>query len=367
MKKTHSISVFFPAYNEEKNIKASIEKALETLVQITDTYEVIVVNDGSHDNTALVVQEFAKKNSHVKLVQHERNKGYGEGLKSGISSAKYDYIFFTDSDLQFDLNELKTFVEYIPEYDVVIGYREIRNDPKIRLLNANLWNIANRILFGLKVRDIDCAFKLLKRDQMQKIRLTSGGAMTSAEILLKLNEMGVKMKELPVTHFSRKAGTQTGAKPSVILRAGKEMWHLYSVEMGEKTQIQFVKFAIIGVLNTVTTLFIYTLLTRFVPFFSRELIGAEVLAYVAGMVVSFKFNRRWTFREYWKTNYQEVLRFLTTSITALVGNILIFYFLVEIIKFYDIISVLLCAIFTFAWNFILSKYWVFKKNTVERI
>lgn len=356
-----SISAFFPAYNEEKNIGKSIEKALEVLAQITSTYEVIVVDDGSKDKTASVVEEYAKNNSYVRLVKHTVNKGYGEGLKSGISAAKYDYIFFADADLQFDLDELKIFTEYIPEYDLVIGYRKHRSDPKIRLLNAKLWNIANRIMFGLKVRDIDCAFKLFRRDLVQKISITSGGAMTSAEMLLKLNDIGATIKELPVTHMPRKMGSQTGAKLHVIVRAFREMWRLYSVEMGDKTQIQFLKFAIVGVLNTITTLFVYTSLTRFIPLFFGELILAEAISYGAGMIVSFRFNRRWTFREYWKTNYKEVLRFFATTFSALVANVFIFYILVNETDLHDIVSVVISAIFTVAWNFLLSKYWVFRK------
>jgi len=132
--------------------------------------------------------------------------------------------------------------------------------------------------------------------------------------------------------------------------------------MGDKTQIQFLKFAIIGVLNFMTTIIVYTLLTRFIPFFFLKLPLSEGLSYAAGMIVSFKFNRRWTFREYWKTNYKEVLRFLATNAFSLVLNVLIFHILTSTVELYDIISVFVSAIFTVAWNFILSKYWVFKKK-----
>jgi glycosyltransferase involved in cell wall biosynthesis len=232
MKNSPSISIFFPAYNEEKNISTSIEKALNTVQQITDTYEVIVVDDGSKDKTSEIVQRYAKNNPHVRLIQHSKNKGYGDALKSGIGGARYDYIFFTDSDLQFDLDELKIFATYIPQYDTVIGYRKNRNDPFIRIVNAKLWNIANRILFGLKVKDIDCAFKLLRRDMVQKISILSGGAMISAEMLIKLDDLGITIKELPVTHFPRTMGSQTGANIHVIIRAFKEMWKLFLLRNG---------------------------------------------------------------------------------------------------------------------------------------
>jgi glycosyltransferase involved in cell wall biosynthesis len=234
MNKISSISLFFPAYNEEKNIGESITKALDVLKQITSTYEIIVVNDGSKDNTSIVVNEFAKNNSNVRLIEHQKNKGYGEGLKSGISAARYEYIFFTDSDLQFDLNELKIFIGYVPEYDMVVGYRKNRSDHIIRLVNAKLWNVANRILFGLKIRDMDCAFKLFRRDLAQNISLTTGGAMTSVEIFIKFKDLGAKIKELPVTHLPRKAGFQTGANLNVILRAFNEMFKVFLVRNGWK-------------------------------------------------------------------------------------------------------------------------------------
>ncbi len=356
-----SISAFFPAYNEEKNIGECVKQTVKVLSEITDKYEVIVIDDGSKDSTSEIVETFVKQNEHVKLIKHPQNRGYGDALKTGLQAVRYDYIFFTDSDLQFDLNELKTFAEYIPKYDVVIGYRKNRRDPKIRLLNAKLWNIANWVMFGLKVKDIDCAFKLFKKDLMDKITLTTGGAMTSAEMLLKFNDLGAKIKELPVTHLPRKMGLQTGANIKVILRAFKEMWKLYSVEMGEKTQIQFMKFAIVGVLNTITTLLIYTFITRFTTLFIENLTWAEAISYSAGMIVSFKFNRSWTFREQWKTNYKEVMRFLATTISALVANVIIFHILVEFTQINDIIVVIVSAIFTVAWNFLLSKYWVFRK------
>jgi glycosyltransferase involved in cell wall biosynthesis len=357
-----SISAFFPAYNEEKNIGQCISETVKVLSEVTDTYEVIVIDDGSKDNTAKIVENYAHENAHVKLIRHQTNKGYGDALKTGLKAVKYEYIFFTDSDLQFDLSELKKFTQYIPEYDVVIGYRQNRRDPKIRLINAKLWNIVNRIMFGLKVKDIDCAFKLFRKDLMDKIVLTTGGAMTSAEMLLKFNDLGATIKELPVTHLPRTMGSQTGANIKVILRAFKEMWRLYSVEMGEKTQIQFMKFAIVGILNTATTLFIYALLTRFTSFFILKLTWAEAISYGAGMIVSFKFNRSWTFREHWKTNYKEVLRFLITNFSALLANVLVFYLLVTLSQINDFVAVTTSAVVTVAWNFLLSKYWVFKKT-----
>ncbi len=356
-----SLSIFFPAYNEEKNIIKSIEAALIVARSITKTYEVIVVNDGSRDATATLVQECAHKDPHVRLIDHEKNKGYGDALKSGLAHSKYDFIFFTDADLQFDLSELKNFCEYATKYDVIIGYRKNRQDHWMRLVNAKLWNIANRVLFGLKVRDIDCAFKLMRKEYLQKISLSAGGAMISAEMLLKLQETGARIIELPVTHYKRIEGSPTGANPKVILRAGKEMWRLYSVEMGEKTQIQFLKFAIIGTINTTFGLIVYILLTRVV---SLKYLAAEIITYSLGTMLSFLLNKRWTFQEYWQTNLAEFKRYLGTTASAIAINACAFTLLLHF-GLFDIASVLVAAVFTIAWNFLLSKYWVFQKTELD--
>ena len=160
--------------------------------------------------------------------------GYGSALKTGIKAAKLDYIFFTDADLQFDIIELQNLLVHADSYPVVIGYRAPRQDPAMRLLNARVWNFLNRTLFGLKVRDIDCAFKIFKRTEVQSLTLRSKGAMISAEILIRLSRRKVAIKEVPVSHLPRVAGSPTGAKPAVIARAFGEMVRLYRGELGPR-------------------------------------------------------------------------------------------------------------------------------------
>jgi glycosyltransferase involved in cell wall biosynthesis len=223
----NSISVFFPAYNEGKNIRKTIEKAQDVLRGICPVFEIIVVDDGSRDDTADIVRDIMIKNPEVRLVQHSVNQGYGQALQSGIEASKYEYIFFSDADLQFDIGELHKFVEFIPEYDAVIGYRKKRRDRFIRILNARMWNIANFLAFGLRARDIDCAFKLIKSSILKKISLHSKGALISSEMLLKLSDAGAKIKELPVTHYPRNFGTPTGGNIGVIFKAFIEMGKLY--------------------------------------------------------------------------------------------------------------------------------------------
>lgn len=226
-KKRESISVVFPAYNEEANIGKAVSEAIQILPSLTDDWEVLVVNDGSKDRTVEILKEYTKRNPNVSAIHHPSNRGYGAALKSGITSAKKDLIFFCDSDLQFDLRELIKLLEWIGDYDIVIGYREKRQDSFPRRLNAFGWNILVRLLLGLKVKDIDCAFKIFKREVFQKVKIDAVGAMVNTDILSQAFKYGFRFKEIPVSHFPRLQGKQTGANPKVIIRAFRELIRLY--------------------------------------------------------------------------------------------------------------------------------------------
>ncbi len=221
----YSLSIVLPAYNEAENIDRSVKTLIDVSRSICDKFEIIVVNDGSTDRTSSILNSIDSKN--LVIVNHKNNLGYGEALKSGIRSTMYDYIFITDSDLQFDANELCEFIKFIPEYDAVVGYRYKRNDPIIRLINAWIWNKINKLLFGLNYKDIDCAFKLFKASKLKNIKLISSGAMISPELMFNMKSQGCKIKELPVKHFARIHGNPTGAKFHVIFRAGKEVVGFY--------------------------------------------------------------------------------------------------------------------------------------------
>src|SRR6185437_8966061 len=208
MIKPISLSIFFPTYNEEKNIRESVERTLRVAEEspYISEFEILIINDGSSDRTKKVAEELMKEYREVRLITHDKNQGYGAALKTGIAAAQLDYIFFTDADLQFDIIELQNLLVHLDEYPVVIGYRAPRQDPYMRLLNARVWNLLNRVLFGLKVRDIDCAFKIFKRSEVQPLRLRSKGAMISAETLIRLKRRHVPIKEVPVSHLPRVAG-----------------------------------------------------------------------------------------------------------------------------------------------------------------
>ena len=222
-----NVSVIFPAYNEEANIADTIAQTVPALVEIADQWEIIVVDDGSSDGTARIIREFADRSPNIIGIHHPSNRGYGAALKSGIMQAKQELIFFCDSDLQFDIRELERLMQWIDTYDIVIGFREKRRDPLYRKINAFSWNMLVRYLLGLKVRDIDCAFKIFHRRVFEKIEIRAVGAMVNTEILAQAVRYGFSIKEIPVSHYPRLKGKQTGANLRVIVRAFKELMRLY--------------------------------------------------------------------------------------------------------------------------------------------
>ena len=226
--KLSSISIFMPAFNEEGNIATTIIDARDSAKAVANEYEIIVVDDGSRDRTDEVVMELAKHDPNIRLVKHEKNKGYGAAVKTGLKACRKDWIFFTDSDGQFHYDELPQFVKSIGKYDLIIGYRKKRMDPFHRVFVAQvLLKIWNFVLFGLTVRDVDCAFKLFKKEVRDSVHLDTESAITVTEFIVKAKSLGYKILQLPVTHYPRKFGEQTGGNWRVIARAARESFHLY--------------------------------------------------------------------------------------------------------------------------------------------
>lgn len=222
-----SISAVLPAYNEEAIIARTVEAVDETLKQLVPDYEIVVVNDGSRDRTAEIVAELSRSRPAVRLVNHPRNLGYGAALGTGFRAASRELVFLTDSDKQFDVRELSQFLPVLLSgNDLVIGYRQPRRDPWLRRLNGWGWNLLVNTLFGYTARDVDCAFKLFRRDVLDKIKIESTGATFSAEFLVRARRQGCTIRELRVSHYPRPAGEATGAKPHVILRAFRELARL---------------------------------------------------------------------------------------------------------------------------------------------
>lgn len=225
------LSVFFPAFNEEANLEKTVVSAIGVLEKNADKWEIIIVNDGSSDNTLSVAQKLIKTNPNVRVINHEVNKGYGASLKSGLYSSKYDWIAYTDSDGQFDFSEIINFVSLQKEKgsDLVIGYYKKRRVSFFKIITSKMWELAVFILFGLKVRDIDCGFKLLSKKVITSIgKLESErGAFISSELLIKAKKKGFKIVEIGVNHYPRIAGKGTGRNLNVIIRSFVDLFRLW--------------------------------------------------------------------------------------------------------------------------------------------
>ena len=224
------LSYFFPAHNEEANLEGLVAEALDVLPRLADTFEIIAVDDGSRDATPALADALAAAHPGVvRVVHHPTNLGYGAALRSGFGAARYELVAFTDGDRQFKVADIGRLAERLAESDapdVVVGYRIKRADPLIRALYASAYRLANRIFFGLTVRDVDCACKLFRREALEGLRVESGGAFFSAEMIIKLRAAGRTVVEVGVPHYARTAGSATGARPQVVLRAVRDFWLL---------------------------------------------------------------------------------------------------------------------------------------------
>lgn len=223
-----SLSVFFPAYNEIDNIEALVAEACHILPRVAERFEVIIVDDGSTDGTGELADELAEDYRNVRVIHNKPNRGYGGAVRVGLDAARNEWVFFTDGDRQFRMDEIVNLVALHRDADLVIGYRIKRSDPPHRLLNAFLYKTMIRGLFRLKVRDIDCAYKLIRRSVLDAMELESEGALVSAEMLIKAQKLGFRFREVGVHHYPRMAGAQTGAKLGVILRMFRELFAMRS-------------------------------------------------------------------------------------------------------------------------------------------
>jgi len=219
-KKLPELSVFFPFWNEDENIEAVVEAALKVVPQYAEKWEIIMVDDGSKDETAKIGATLSSKHKNVRLVTNHLNRGYGASLREGFMNSQYEYIVFTDGDRQFDFSQVSKFVDKIHTVDMVIGYRKKRQDHFIRHIFMYMLKVWDFILFGIYFKDIDCGFKMLRRRVVDGVMpLRSEGAMISTEFLAKAKNKGFTIAQVEVNHYPRKFGHETGGNLYVVIRA----------------------------------------------------------------------------------------------------------------------------------------------------
>jgi glycosyltransferase involved in cell wall biosynthesis len=224
---TARLSIVMPAFNEEANIDEAIRRATAVGERLCAEHEIVIVDDGSTDATRSLVRKAAEVDPRIRFVCHDRNRGYGHAVRTGLRTAQMDFVFMTDADLQFDLEQLEAFLPWIERVDVVAGFREKRQDPFSRRVAARAWNYLVRVLFYVPVRDIDCAFKLFRRSVLLEMELESVGNMINTELMVKLGRSGASVVEIGVDHYPRRAGKAKGVTLGVITTALFELRSMY--------------------------------------------------------------------------------------------------------------------------------------------
>jgi glycosyltransferase involved in cell wall biosynthesis len=220
---TVDISAVMPAYNEEANLEQSVGRMASALEGVTRGFEIIVVDDGSQDGTATVLERLKAAHPNLRVIRHSANRGYGAALRSGFDAARFGWVFLMDADNQFDPAEIELLLARAADADIVAGYRKHRRDPLLRRLNAWAFFTLVRLLFGRLVRDVNCAFRLTRRDLLTRMALHSEGALINTEMLVLARQLHARVVEVPVHHYPRRAGKQTGASIRVVIRAFAEL------------------------------------------------------------------------------------------------------------------------------------------------
>ena len=220
------LTIVLPCHNEAPNVESAVAESLAAGRACAASVQVVVVDDGSRDGTGEIAARLSASHPEVDVVTHDDCRGYGCAMRSGIAAAREPWVFLTDADLQFDLAQLPAFIEGAEELDVVHGYRIARRDPLHRRMTAGAWNHLVRALFAIPVRDVDCAFKLIRRDLVLALDLFSEGATFSTELVVKAQHAGARIEERGVEHRPRIAGQQSGNRPAVVARAFRELLEL---------------------------------------------------------------------------------------------------------------------------------------------
>jgi glycosyltransferase involved in cell wall biosynthesis len=222
------LSIFFPAYNDGGTIASMVVSALLTARTLTPDHEVIVVNDGSRDQTPHILDELARLYPQVRVVHHAQNRGYGGALRSGFEHASKDYVFYTDGDAQYDPTELALlWARMTDDVDLVNGYKISRSDPAHRIVIGRLYHHTVKRLFGLRVRDVDCDFRLMRRSVFDRVTLTKNSGVICLEMMKKIQDAGYRIAEVPVHHFHRAYGKSQFFNFGRIFRTGVDVMKLW--------------------------------------------------------------------------------------------------------------------------------------------
>ncbi len=227
-KRISSISAVFPAYNDGGTIASMVAAAWIALKQVTEDFEIIVVNDGSSDYTATMLEEVSTRYPELRVITHPYNQGYGAALRTGFSAAIKDWVFYTDGDSQYNPLELVNLVDALREgVDVVNGYKLTRNDSLMRILIGRAYHYFVKLLFGIRIRDVDCDFRLIPRSVLEEIELKSISGAICLELVKKIQDAGYIFAEVPVNHYSRKYGVSQFFVPWRIIRTLRQLADLY--------------------------------------------------------------------------------------------------------------------------------------------
>lgn len=239
MVRPRSISAFFPAYNDGGTIPSMVLTALLALRQVTDDYEIIVVNDGSRDYTAEVLEELASRYPELRVIHHPHNRGYGGALRTGFSAASKEWIFYTDGDAQYDPRELTKLVAALDDgVDVVNGYKITRHDPISRRIIGRVYHHFVRLAFGFKLRDVDCDFRLIRRSLFDEIELKSDTGTICLEMVKKFQDAGYVFAEVPVHHYHRQYGVSQFFNWRRLLRTARQLCTLWWELVVRKEHLQ---------------------------------------------------------------------------------------------------------------------------------
>jgi glycosyltransferase involved in cell wall biosynthesis len=227
LRRVPALSVFLPAHNEEGNLETVAGRFMAELPKVADTYELVIVDDGSRDRTGAIADRLASHDARIKVVHHPVNRGYGGAVVSGMRACTLPYMLLSDSDGQFDPADMGRLIAHIGDHDVVIGRRARRADHLMRRINGKAWTTLSTMLFGLHISDMDCGFKLFRREAIEDIELRSDGAMITTELMARLAGRRARIMEVDVTHLPRASGTQTGNSPKAIFNAFRDLFKLY--------------------------------------------------------------------------------------------------------------------------------------------